>query len=45
MSAALANTPAGVVAVSANAAVYKAAGAAGSHPVYPNTNIKAAGGK
>lgn len=45
ISAALANTPAGIAAVIVNAAVYKAAGAAGSHPVYPKTNIKAAGGK
>lgn len=45
MSAALAKTPAGVAPVKVRAAVYKAAGAAGSHPVYPNTNIRAAGGK
>lgn len=45
MSAALANTPAGVAPVIAKAAVYRAAGAAGSQPVYPNTNMKAAGGK
>lgn len=45
MSAALAKAPAGVAAVNAKAAVYKAAGAAGSHPVYPRTNINAAGRK
>lgn len=45
ISAALAKAPAGVAPVIAKAAVYKAAGAAGSHPVYPKTNIRAAGGK
>lgn len=45
ISAALANAPAGVAPVKARAAVYKAAGAAGSHPVYPRTKSKAAGKK
>lgn len=45
MSAALEYTPAGVAPVNMSAAQYRAAGAAGSQPVYPNINIIEAGKK